>query len=233
MPEQTASRKRSGVLANIGFNIVIPTLILTKLSGDDYLGPMYAIIVALIFPIAYGLRDYFQAHRPNFFSLLGIVSVMLTGGMSLLALDPRYIAIKEAAIPGLLGVATLLSVFTRWPLVRTFLYNDQVLHVERVSEALRQRNAVPLFERRLRSASYMVAASFFMSAALNYVLARVILVSPPGTTAYSEELGKMTALSFPVIALPSTLVLMGALFYLLHNIRKLTDLPYETIFQDL
>lgn len=232
MEKAAPARKRPGLLANLAFNIIIPTLVMTKLSSDDWLGPAWAIVVALAFPVGYGLRDWLQAHKPNFFSLLGVVSVLLTGGISLLALDPQYIAIKEAAIPGLLGIATAISVYTRWPLVRIFLYNDQVLKVDRVAEALAQRQATAQFERRLAIASWMVAGSFFLSSALNYALARFILVSPPGTTAYTEELGRMTALSFPVIALPSMVVLMGALFFLLNSIRKLTGLQYEEIFQE-
>lgn len=233
MQQQNPPQKKSGVLANLLFNIVIPTLILTRLSGDEYLGPAWSIVVALSFPVVYGVRDWYAMRKPNFFSLLGVVSVLLTGGMSLLQLDPQYIAIKEAAIPGLLGLATLASMATRYPLVRVFLYNNQVLKVDKVNEALRQHNATEQFERRLRIASYLVAGSFFLSSALNYILAKVILVSPPGTSAYSEELGRMTALSFPVIALPCTVVLVGALYYLLNGIRKLTHLELEELFQEL
>jgi len=225
--------KKKSVLANLAFNIIIPTLILSKLAGDNYLGPIYSVVVALAFPLVYGIRDYFISHKPNFISALGVVSVLLTGGMSLLKLDPQYIAIKDAAIPGLLGLATLISMYTRYPLVRTFLYNDQVLQVAKVSAALAEHNTATQFERRLSVASYMIAGSFFLSAILNYILARLILVSSPGTTAFSEELGKMTALSFPVIVLPSMLVLMGAMMYLLNAIQKLTHLTLDDIFQEM
>lgn len=233
MQQQKQPQKRSGVLANLLFNIVIPTLILTKLSGDEYLGPVYGIVVALAFPVVYGVRDFYATRKPNFFSLLGVVSVLLTGGISLLQLDPQYIAIKEAAIPGLIGLATLASMATRYPLVRVFLYNNQVLKVDKVNAALQQHNATDRFERRLRVASYLVAGSFFLSSVLNYILAKMILVSPPGTSAYAAELGRMTALSFPVIALPSTVVLVGALYYLLNGIQKLTHLELEELFQEL
>jgi hypothetical protein len=232
--EQTATPKRkSGMLANLAFNIIIPTLIMTKLSGEDRLGPAWAIVVALAFPLAYGVRDWLQAHKPNFFSLLGIISVLLTGGMSLMQLDAGYIAIKEAAIPGLLGLATLISTWTRWPLVRVFLFNEQVMRVDVVRDALRQHGTERQFERRLTIASWMVAGSFFLSSALNYGLAKYLLVSPPGTPAFTEELGRMTALSFPVIALPSTVVLVAALFYLLQGVQKLTHLQLEDLFQEL
>lgn len=232
-PASSDKQKPGNMLANIGFNIVIPTLILTKLSGDDYLGPLYAIVVALAFPIGFGLREYTQTHKTNFFSLLGIFSVVMTGGMSLLQLDPQYIAIKEAAIPAIFGLATLFSIRTKYPLVRTFLFNDQVLQIHKVKEALEQHQAEQTFEQKLTMASYMVAGSFFMSSVLNYVLAKIILVSEPGTTAFTEELGKMTALSFPVIAVPSTLVLMATLFYLLHHIQKLTHLKVDDIFNEV
>lgn len=226
--------KKSGhLLANLAFNIIIPTVILTKFSGDNALGPAYSIVVALAFPIGYGLKDFKQSGKANFFSILGILSVFLTGGMSLLQLDPQYIAIKEAAVPALFGLATLISLRTRYPLVRTLLFNEQVMQVEKVHQALDQHNANSEFERKLVYASYMITGSFLLSSVLNYVLAKIVLVSEPGTQAFTEELGKMTALSFPVIALPSTLVLMAALYYLLHHIQKLTDLTLEDIFNPM
>jgi hypothetical protein len=230
--EQNKPAKPS-MLANLIFNIIIPTLVLMKLSSEDYLGPVYSIVVALSFPIGYGIRDYLQTRKTNLFSALGVFSVVMTGGMTLLQLDPEFIAIKEAAIPAIFGIATLLSTRTKYPLVRTFLFNKQILQIDRVKVALQAHNSESHFERKLSNASVMVAGSFFLSSVLNYVLAKVILVSEPGTVAFTEELGKMTALSFPVIALPSTLVLMAVLFYLLHHIQKLTDLKPEDIFNEM
>ena len=232
MPATNAQPHKPSLLANLGFNIIIPTIILSKLSGDNYLGPVYGVVVALAFPIFYGARDYLRAHKPNFFSILGVISVILTGGISLLKLPPHYIAIKDAAVPALLGIATLISIYTRYPLVRTFLYNDQILQVDKVSAALHENNATVAFERHLAVASYLVAGSFFLSAALNYILAKMILVSPPGSTELAEELGKMTALSFPVIVLPCMLVLAGTMYYLLNNIQKLTRLTLDDIVQE-
>lgn len=231
-PQPTEKPKPANMLINLAFNIIIPTIIMTKLSGDDLLGPMWAIVVALVFPVGYGLKDYLENHKANLFSALGIFSVVMTGGMSLLKLDPQYIAIKEAAIPACFGLATLISVYTRYPLIKTFIFNDQILQINKVKAALAAHHNEQLFESKLTNASYMVAGSFFLSSVLNYLLAKIILVSEPGTTAFTEELGKMTALSFPVIALPSTLVLMATLFYLLHHIRKLTGLNTDDIFNE-
>lgn len=228
----TSKPKKESFLANLLLNIVIPTLILTKLSDDKYLGATWGLIVALAFPLGYGLYDFFTSRKFNFFSILGIVSVLLTGGISLLHLDTKYFAIKEAAIPGLLGIITLISMKTRYPLVKAFLYNDKVLKIDKVNAALDQYNGHQQFERTLNTASLLIAGSFFISSVLNYVLAKIILVSQPGTAEFNAELGKMTALSYPVIALPMTLIMLGTLFYVFRSIRLLTHLTLEEVIND-
>lgn len=219
--------KKGGFLFNLAFNIIIPVVVLTRLSGPDSLGPMWSIVVALSFPILYGLWDLKESGKVNPFSVLGIVSVLLTGGISLLELDPQYLAIKEAAIPGIIGIAVLVSQRTRFPLVRTLILNAQLIRVDALQAALAAQGNTAVFERRMRQASWIVAASFFLSSALNYILARLIVVSPPGTTAFSEELGRMTALSYPVIAVPSMIVLMIAIWFVFSQIKRLTGQSLE------
>ena len=243
--------KRESMLANLLLNIVIPTLILMKGSESPWLaeqltkldsqfglsmasiydvhGVKLAIIVALAFPILYGIHDFKRSKKVNVFSGLGVFSILLTGGISLLELDPQYIAIKEAAIPGILGLVTVLSMKTKYPLVKTFLYNDKILRTDRIAKALSEHQKEAEFEKSLKIASWLVAGSFFLSSFLNYVLAKWIIVSPAGTAAFNEELGKMTALSFPVISIPATIVLVSALFYLFSSIKKLTGLTLEEV----
>ncbi len=226
MDQGTTTEKKSqaagGFLGNLAFNIVIPVLILSKLSGENNLGPSLAIVVALAFPIIYGLWDLRQSGKINPFSVLGVVSVFLTGGISLLQLDPQYIAIKEAAIPAAIGIAVLITQKTRFPLVKTLILNAQLVKVDALYQALAKEGKTALFERRLAQASLIVAGSFFVSSVLNYVLAKIILVSPPGTTEFSEELGRMTALSYPVIAIPSMIILLLAIWFVFSQIKRLT-----------
>jgi intracellular septation protein A len=227
MSNNTAN-KQSGFLGNLAFNIIIPVLILTNLNGDDRLGPAWSIVAALAFPIAYGLWDLKQSGKVNGFSILGIVSVFLTGGITLLELPAEYIAIKEATIPAVLGLAVLFTQRTSKPLLKVLVLNEQIVNWENLSKALKVNNKTAEFEQKMAISSYIVAASFFLSSALNYILAKVILVSAPGTTEYTEELGHMTALSYPVIVIPSMLMLMGALWYLFAQIKKLTGEDLDT-----
>jgi hypothetical protein len=223
-PEQ-----RESVMLSLGINIAIPAIILMKLSGDDRLGPVGGLVVALVFPLTYGVVDFVRRREWNIVSVLGFVSVLLTGGIGLMQLDPKWIAVKEAAVPAVIGVAVVLSLRTRFPIVRTFLYNDKIIRVQDVDEALARRGNSEAFDRTLVNASWMLAASFFVSAVLNYVLAKLIVKSQPGTTAFNEELGRMTALSYPVIVVPSMIIMIATLWYLFNRIRKLTDLDLEQI----
>lgn len=218
---------KESFLGNLLINIIIPTLILTKLSGEQHLGTTWALVVALAFPLAYGLKDLIVRRKVNFFSALGLISILLTGGIGLLKLDAQYMAIKEAAIPGLLGIATVASLYTRWPLVRTLVYNDNVFNTEKISAGLAFKGTENEFERTLVLASWMIAASFFVSSVLNYGLAKYILQSPPGTEAFNEELGKMTALSYPVIVVPSMIIFSLAIFFLIRRLTRLTGLSFE------
>lgn len=226
---QRIGHKSENLLVNLAFNIIIPTLILTKLSGGEYLGTRLALVTALLFPLGYGARDFIVTRKVNLFSALGFVSVLLTGGISLMELSPAYIAIKEAVIPAIFGLTTLISLKTPYPLVKTFIYNDAILDIAKIATELATRNNTPCFERLLVRASWLLAGSFLLSSMLNYLLATILLTADPGTVEFNEQLGKMTALSFPVIAVPAMIVMAGAMLYLFSGIKKLTGLDFEEI----
>ncbi|GAA5219083.1 VC0807 family protein [Corallincola platygyrae] len=211
-------------------SIVIPSVILMKLSDETALGPVFALVLALSFPLSWGLFEKIRYRKFNWVALLGIISVMLTGGIGLLELDPKWLAIKEAAVPGLIGLVVAGSVFTPYPLVRKLLFNPALLNVELVEKVLNEKNNVSDFDRRLKLSNFLLAGTFFFSSVMNYVLAKWIVTSPAGTAAFNEELGRMTLLSYPVIVIPSMVMLAAILYYLWHTIHQLTELSMEEVF---
>lgn len=225
------SAKKSNPLLDLVISIIIPSLILMKLSGEEWLGTTYALITALAFPFLYGVYELLLHKKFNFISLLGIISVLLTGGIGILELEPEWLAVKEAAVPLIIGLVVLGSMKTRYPLVKTMLYNPAIINTTRVDEAMARIGTRELFENRLKKASYLLSGTFFFSATLNYILARMIVTSPAGTEAFNEQLGELTLVSYPVIALPSMIILMGTLFWLIRSIQKLADLKLEEILQ--
>jgi hypothetical protein len=207
--------------------IVVPALVLMQLSGSERLGPARALLLALAFPLAYGCWDLLRRRKLNLMASIGVVSTLLTGGIGLLALDPQWLAVKEAAVPGAIGLAVLISARTRYPLVRVLVFNRAIFDVDRVQQALRARGTEAAFERRLLNGTLMLAGTFLFSAVMNYLLARWVVTSPAGTEAFNAELGRMTLLSYPVIAIPSMLMMMGVMFYLARGARRLTGLALE------
>jgi len=232
MPEQTPApegARKPRPLLDMLISIVLPSLILMKLSGADQLGATRALLLALALPLGLGLYEMVRYRKTNFIAVLGLVSVLLTGGIGLFELDTQWLAIKEAAVPGIIGIAVLVSTYTRYPLIRTILYNPKIMNVDRIRERLADNGHEPLFEDRLQRATYLLGGTFFFSSVMNYVLAKWLVTSPAGSTAFNEELGKLTLVSYPMIALPSMLMMMAILFYLWRTIHGLTGLRLEEV----
>jgi len=210
-------------------SIIAPSVVLMKFSGDDALGASGALITALAFPIAWGLFELIKYKKFNWIALLGLISVLLTGGIGLLQLDPKWLAIKEAAIPGLLGVAVLISTFTRYPLIRVMLYNPAIMNVELIKKNLDQFGCSEEFDRRLLKITYFLSGTFFFSSVMNFILAKWIVISAAGSQAFNEELAWMTLLSYPVIVIPSMLMMMAIFYYLWRTIHGMTGLSFESL----
>lgn len=213
-------------------SIILPTIILKKLSSDDMLGPTFALIVALSLPLVYGLWQFGRERKFGFVPILGFVSILLTGGIGILQLDAKYIAIKEALIPLIIGIATLVSIKTPYPLVKTFIYNDMVLDTQKIDTALQQHNASKAFETTLLQATIMLASSFLLSSILNYILAKVIVTAASGSAEFNDQLGTMNMLSYPVIVLPCMLIMMATLVFLFARIKKITGLSFEEVMRE-
>ena len=216
----------------MAISIILPTLILKKLSGDDELGATMALVLALSLPLGYGIYQFVKDKKVGFVPALGFISILLTGSIGLLELDAKYIAIKEALIPLVIGIATIISIKTPYPLVRTFIYNDMVLQVHKVDEALEGQHSRDAFDSTLVKATYMLASSFFLSATLNYALAKFIVTAQAGTAEFNDQLGTMNLLSYPVIVLPCMVIMIGTMIYLFKQIEKLTGLKFEQILNE-
>lgn len=237
MTEKIASgppKKRENLLLSVVFNIAVPLLVLTKLSSPDRLGPVVALIVGLSFPLCYGIWDLLNRKQVNFVSILGLISVGLSGTFGLIEVDPFWLAVKEASIPFVIGIMVLVTFKTKRPLIKTFLYNPQILNTELIDKRLDETATWPTFNRIFSFCNWLLVASFMMSAVLNYFMARLIVTTHPGAdlAAFNAELGKMNALSWPVIVIPSTIIMMAALWKLISGLTRLTGLKLEDMMHE-
>lgn len=225
---KTNPPRRENPWISLLFNIGLPVLLLTQ--GDRFIPqPAVVLIIALAFPTAYFIYDYKKRRKTNFISILGFVSVLLTGGVGLLELPRKYFIIKETAIPAIIGLAVLASLLTRYPLIRALVFSPEIFDVEKIQRALAYRQNQPAMDRLLRRATVFLSLSFFLSAVLNYLLASFIVRTDPAvdSAAFNAEVGAMTGWSYVVIAVPSMAVIFAILAYVAKGIHRLAGLAFE------
>lgn len=253
-------------LANILINVLIPVFILSFLSKDPaiqallhkpltlqtwfgeiprfwYIGPFKALIVALSFPLIYGVWMFTKSGKFNFFSGLGFGSVLLTGGLTLYLWNPDgsvkehaglLFGIKEGAIPFALGIAVWLSRKSSSPLLNVFLYNDSIFDIPKIEAKIAENRADSGYQDLLRHATMLFAASFFISSVMNVALALFFFrgfdrAAPDALEIYNAIIGKLTGWGFAVIGLPLLVFLFFTLKRILKGLRELTGFNDEEL----
>jgi intracellular septation protein A len=112
-------KRDENVLVSILMNIILPSLVLTK--GSTYLGADRALALAVALPIGYFAWDYYTRREASLMSLLGLASVLASGALGMFRATGLWFAVKEALLPSVLGLATLLSLSWRKPLINAFI----------------------------------------------------------------------------------------------------------------
>ena len=226
-----AKEKQESPLTGLLVNIVIPVCILTFLSKEKFLGPVWALVVAVAFPVSHGLRTFIRDRKADVLAIIGLVSVMLTGVFGILHLPPLWLAIKEGAVPLLIGLVIVGSLKTRFPLIKKLMLTEALFDLDRLHDALREKGNEARFEKRLVGLSWGFAASMFLSGVLSFILARIVVKSDPLTQyeAYINEIGKMTGLSNVVVLIPVMVVMLLVFNSLFNTLTKLTGLELDDV----
>ena len=194
------AQKPENPLANILINVLVPVVVLNFLSKEHRLGPLWAMIVAVSLPIGYGIWFGWTRRKWNFFSVLGIVSIGLTGGLGLAGANALWFALKKALIPLIFGLVILGSHWTGKPLIDMFLLNPDLLDLPRIQKAVEERgNEVEYRSLRLKG-TLLLTGSMFLSSVMNFFLAMYFLRGKEDDpVAYNEAIGKLTGAGFLVM----------------------------------
>lgn len=219
-------------------NVFIPVMILNRLGAlAPSLTPWHVLLVALSFPIGGALLEWREKRKLSPIAALGALNVLGTGGLAALGLSGRWFAVKEAFFPFLIGCGVLYSAFGAKPFAETVFLNRKLLQLDKILESLKLRNAELAFHTSLKSATFALAGSFFLSAALNFGLA-IFIFEPLSDTLtdiqrseiINQQVARMTSLSLAVIAIPSTLCMAAILWKLVHDLRRHTGLTDHDLF---
>ncbi|MBN2684576.1 MAG: hypothetical protein JXR40_04810 [Pontiellaceae bacterium] len=210
-------------------NIVIPVCVLSFLSKDERLGPLWSLVVAVAFPVAYGLKTLLRERKADVLAIIGLVSVLLTGVIGIQNLSKEWIAVKEGGVPLLVGLLIVGSLKTPFPLIKKLMLSEALFDLDRLWGALREKGNVAHFEKRLVGLTWGFASAMFVSSVLNYVLAKLMLQSEEGTAEYTAELGRMMGLSHVVILVPVMVIMVFVFNALFKAITELTGLEVEEV----
>lgn len=236
-----AKKAKENPLMNVLINVLIPVVALSALSKEGgkmwHIGPLWGMIVAVAFPVVYGIWDLITRKKVNFFSIVGIIGVLLTGGITLYVwnddgtVKPNaafFFAIKEATIPTVFGILILGSHYTGKPLMRLFLYSPELFDVGRIEKAVAKRNENGNYQKALFRTTCIMAASFFVSACLNYGLAMHFLKGAEHSRiAYNEAIAKLTGWGYLVIGVPCMVIWFIAGWLLVKRLKALSGLEFE------
>ncbi|MDO7083450.1 VC0807 family protein [Pseudocolwellia sp. AS88] len=218
----TAEKPKNKPFVEIIFNVALPSWILMKFSTPEYFGVVAGLIIALSFPLGYAIYDYLRTKEMNLISAFGFFSTLLTGGIALFELSVQWLAIKEASIPTLIALFTIFTGMYGKPLIAKLLLNEYMFKVGLVYEKLTENGKTDVFRNKIGFANKLLALTFIFSAVMNYALAKWLVTSPAGTVEFNEELGHMTLMSYPIIVIPSMLMLAALMYYVSRVIKDLT-----------
>lgn len=234
MSDKKNQPQQDHAFLNLFFNIIVPVLVLNR--GTKYIGALPALIFALSAPLLYGSYDLRKKRKVNYFSILGLLNVSITGSLALLHLDGIWFWIKEAIFPFLIGLFVFFSSWTKKPFIQTLIFNPQVMNTELVENKVAEKGESLRFSQLLKFSTQWLSVSFFLSAALNFWLATRIFIpldinldSEAKSAALNDQIAHMTQWSFAVVFAPSLLILLSLVYFILHRLKGLTGLTTDEI----
>jgi len=232
---QKNNNQENGFL-NILINILIPVMILNK-GSKLHLTPQLTVMIALAFPLLYGIHSLIKTRKVNFISLLGLINIIVSGTLTILALGGIWFAVKEAFFPLLIGLFVFFSSFGQQPFFETLFLNPAAFQIDKINQAISEKNAENSFKKLMTTSTRWLSVSFLMSALLNFFLAIYIfkpideqLTLESRQTLLNEQLGQMTLYSTFIILIPSVIFLGAILYFAFKKIREMTGLKFDELF---
>ena len=220
---------------NLLCNILLPVLILNKghwIFPSN--GAFWSLILALAFPLAYGIKEYTRARTVNALSIIGLVSVILTGALALMNPGAFVFVIKEALIPLIIALFILATLFYKKPLMYIILMKSSIVKSQLILERIKQKDTEAGFHRLMKQATLWLSGSFLLSAGLNFVIAfKVFSDIDPKLPQHKQsqilngQIADMTWMGYIMIALPLSILMIALIWHIAKQLKKLTSLKWE------
>lgn len=209
---------------NLLFNFIIPMFILTRFSGEEFGDARISLLLALAFPLYYGIRELVGRRTFPYLSLLGVIGVILTGWLALTGSEPWMFACREAALTFILGLATLITAPTRFSIWRKFFVDLAGLHENTIQQNAHAQGNLPKLRKANLWFGIGFAALLLLSAAANFFLTLYVLGDAGDPARLNRELGRLMLAGnvFIFVPLATTAYWMVKKYY--RALRTLTGL---------
>jgi hypothetical protein len=218
-------------LLEIVLTLVLPSVVLDQCSRPESLGPFWALVVSLIFPLGFGAWCLWKKTGWNVFSVLGFVTILLSGGLGLLKLDAFWFAMKESAMPVMLGLAFPLTHRFGTPLINALVMQPHLFNVPALNAALATETGKrAAFDAALYRASCGMGLGMTGSAIANFFLAMWLLGGKePGSELFVKGIAKLNWVSLGVIGVPMMFVMVVVFLWLMKQIQQITGLHRDDL----
>ncbi len=235
MSENASQQQPRNPWPNIIFCIILPVLILMKLSpvpgaegSPPYaIGPKWAVLLGFSFPIGYAIYEFFKTRSISIVPILGIVAVILKGLTLLFKGDPSRIVWLETCIPLALGLVCLATAWMKKPLVQRLFFNPQIIDVDKLTNGLKSQGAEERVRPLMTRVSLIYVGIMAVSAVLNFVVSKRVLQTDPKVdeVAAVQEVGRLQWVQMLAIGLPLMILTIIPLVYALKRLGKLAGVP--------
>jgi len=241
---ETKPQQEENPLMNIIINVIAPVLILSQMSKEMekawHVGPEKAMYFALALPLGYGVYHFIKTKKLNIFSVVGVISVLLTGIITVIiwnneALRPQaalLFGIKEAVQPLILGSLFLLTHKSKSPLFNAFVYSDALFNVKKIEQEIEAEGSQKEYHSLLWKSTLLFFGSFLISAVLNLFVAFYFLQDLDPTSIswaveYNDAVAKIMGWGFLIIGAPLIIIGIFIIYYLITGLKKLTHFELE------
>ncbi|CAN5736958.1 MFS transporter [soil metagenome] len=212
-------------LIEIVLTIILPSLVMDQFSKPESLGPLGALVVGLLFPVGFGLWCWWTKAGWNMLSILGFITVLLSGGLGLLQLDAFWFAIKESAMLVMLGLAFPITHSLGKPLINALVLQPQLINLKSLDSALDSPEKQNDFNRTMFRASWGMGLGMIGSSVGNFFLALYLLKEKePGSEAFVKGISRLNWASSIVIGALLMIIMLFVCIWLLRQIQRITGL---------
>jgi len=143
-------RNMSALLRNLAVDAGLPWIALQLMQRIWHVPLVPALAAAALFPAAMIVISWVRRHRVDFIGLAVLVTILGGIAVALMTNDPRYAVLKAAPGFGLFGIACLLSLTRRRPLMFYVSREFTAGGDEAARAAWRARLATPGFQHAMR-----------------------------------------------------------------------------------